>query len=221
MADTKPSLSVRDKPQVVVAPTGRASCQTCGDKLEQGAQKVGMVGRSSGVSCMKWMKPDCFARNMRVEYAPTGRAKCNTDPDGPFIGKGEPRLLFRMMKTNLQEGQMAKCQQIYNPVNAAKLVAEYLALDGVTLTVGDIDGLPELESDAHRKWVIDALEGRAVGPAPVSTPPNKPRAPKKKATDAEKAPKTAPPKKKTKKVVEEEEEPEEEDEDDDEADVVD
>ena len=54
-----------------------------------------MVGRSSGISVRKWMKPNCFARNMRVDYAPTGRAKCNLDPEGPFIAKGEPRCLLR------------------------------------------------------------------------------------------------------------------------------
>ena len=53
-----------------------------------------MVGRSSGISVRKWMKPNCFARNMRVDYAPTGRAKCNLDPEGPFIAKGEPAAFY-------------------------------------------------------------------------------------------------------------------------------
>ena len=57
-------------------------------------RRVGMVGRSSGISVRKWMKPNCFARNMRVDYAPTGRAKCNLDPEGPFIAKGEPAAFY-------------------------------------------------------------------------------------------------------------------------------
>ena len=57
-------------------------------------RRVGMVGRSSGISVRKWMKPNCFARNMRVDYAPTGRAKCNLEPEGPFIAKGEPAAFY-------------------------------------------------------------------------------------------------------------------------------
>ena len=55
-----------------------------------------MVGRSSGISVRKWMKPNCFARNMRVDYAPTGRAKCNLEPEGPFIAKGEPAAFYAL-----------------------------------------------------------------------------------------------------------------------------
>ena len=160
------NLSARDAPVIIRAPTGRGKCQTSQEPIAQGELKVGMVGRSSGVSVVKWMKPQHFAANMRVEYAPTGRAKCtlNHEDSSPFIGKGEPRLLFRMMKTSCEGIEVAKCQQIYNPANAAvgELVKKYLELDGVTTTIPTIGGLDELDSDEHRRWVIDALEGRDV-----------------------------------------------------------
>ena len=101
-------------------------------------RRVGMVGRSSGISVRKWMlalprphtrnpnpnpnpcnpnpnpnpspnpnpnpnqvrkwmHPNCFACNMRVDYAPTGRAKCTLEPEGEFLAKGEPRFLLRLM----------------------------------------------------------------------------------------------------------------------------
>ena len=165
------NLSARDPPVIVKAPTGRGKCQTSQEPIAQGELKVGMVGRSSGVSVIKWMKPQHFAANMRVEYAPTGRAKCTTNHEdsSPFIGKGEPRLLFRMMKTSCEGTEVAKCQQIYNPANAAvgALVRKYLDLKGVTTTIQTIGGLDELDSDEHRRWVIDALEGRDVSSRPV------------------------------------------------------
>jgi len=183
-------LNARDEPVVLAAPTGRGKCQTSQEPIAQGELKVGMVGRSSGVTVMKWMKPKYFAANMRVEYAPTGRAKCtsNHEESAPFIGKGEPRLLFRMMKTSSDGTEMAGCQQIYNPANAAvgELVRKYLDLEGVTTTVKTLGGLDEME-DAHRQWVVDALEGRDVSsrPVPVGAPPAKPRAPKKKKENAD------------------------------------
>jgi len=56
------------------------------------------------------MHPQCFALNMRIEYAPTGRARCNADRDGALIGKGEPRLLMRMMKTSCGGEVVAKAR---------------------------------------------------------------------------------------------------------------
>ena len=186
-------LNARDEPVVLHAPTGRGKCQTSQEPIAQGELKVGMVGRSSGVSVIKWMKPKYFAANMRVEYAPTGRAKCTTNHEesAPFIGKGEPRILFRMMKTSCEGTEVAKCQQIYNPANAAvgELVRKYLALEGVTTTIRTIGGIDELESDEHRRWVIDALEGRDVSSRPVpvcASAAAKPKArPQKKRKDKE------------------------------------
>lgn len=187
-------LNARDPPIIVKAPTGRGKCQTSQEPIAQGELKVGMVGRSSGVSVVKWMKPQCFCANMRVEYAPTGRAKCTTqhDESAPFIGKGEPRLLFRMMKTSCEGTEVSKCQQIYNPANPAvgELVRKYLDLEGVTTTVQTIGGLDELDSHEHRRWVIDSLEGRDMSSrsvpvrAAVAAKP-KARPPKKKREDAE------------------------------------
>ena len=180
------NLSQRDPPKLDTAPTGRSKCQRCREPIAQGDQRVGMVGRSSGISCMKWMKPNCFATNMRVDYAPTGRAKCTLDPDGDFIAKGEPRFLLRMLNDCTQT---VKSQQIYRPTNAAEIVSKFLALDGVTVTVSSIDGLEALESEEHRQWVVDALSGKDVSAKPVpiaaAATAAKPRAPKKKKQEKE------------------------------------
>ena len=203
-------LNARDEPVILAAPTGRGKCQTSQEPIAQGELKVGMVGRSSGVTVMKWMKPKYFASNMRVEYAPTGRAKCTTSREeaSPFIGKGEPRLLFRMMKTSCEGTEMSKCQQIYNPANAAvgELVRKFLALEGVTTTIKTIGGLDELDSDEHRRWVVDALEGRDVSSRPVPVRESaaakpKPRAPKKKKEADEDAGEREPAPKKAKKAA--------------------
>ena len=90
-------LSQKDPPELSEATTGRSKCQRCREPILKGEQRVGMVGRSSGISVRKWMHPNCFACNMRVDYAPTGRAKCTLEPEGDFIAKGEPRFLLRLM----------------------------------------------------------------------------------------------------------------------------
>ena len=91
------NLSQKDPPELSEAATGRSKCQRCQEPILKGELRVGMVGRSSGISVRKWMHPNCFACNMRVDYAPTGRAKCTLDPEGDFLAKGEPRFLLRLM----------------------------------------------------------------------------------------------------------------------------
>jgi len=181
-------LSQRDPPELSEASTGRSKCQRCREPILKGDQRVGMVGRSSSISVRKWMHPNCFATNMRVDYAPTGRAKCTLEPEGDFIAKGEPRFLLRMMT---ECSDTVKVQQIYRPANAADLVAKFLAVDGVSVTAASINGIDALESDDHRQWMLDVLAGGDVSSRPVpicaaaaaaaAKPPPKPRAPKKKA----------------------------------------
>ena len=184
------NLNARDPPELAEATTNRSRCQSCGETIAQGSHRIGMVGRSSGISCRKWMHPSCFAQNMKVDYAPTGRAKCNADPDGPLINKGEPRFLLRMMKESCSGDVVPKCQQIYRPTNASALVSKFLSLDGVAVTPESIDGLEELECDEHRKWVVDALRGMDVSSQPIpvasavsNAPARKPRPKKKKGEE--------------------------------------
>ena len=89
------------------------------------------------------MKPNCFARNMRVDYAPTGRAKCKGD--GSPIAKGEPRVLFRLLDC---VGNV-NTQCIFKPPNAAAYLAELGRCEGVSLDIGAIDGMDELERATH------------------------------------------------------------------------
>ena len=170
-------------PLISVAPSGRASCRCCKELIAQGAQRVSMVGRGSGVSQYKHAHPSCFVSGTLVDYAPTGAARCKAD--GSSIARGEVRLRLRLV---FQQGcceemvGQAKEQQIYKVVNAAPLLRKYLELDGVTLILSSIAGISELHSE-HRQWVIDALEGRDVSkrPVPVFVPPAK-KATKSKPT---------------------------------------
>ena len=74
-------LSQQDHPEVVVATSGRSSCQTCGESILKGENRVGMVGRSSGVSCMKAIPAPCgetlSARHPAIP-SPPSRARPRT-----------------------------------------------------------------------------------------------------------------------------------------------
>ena len=100
----------------------------------------------------KWLKPACLVKNLRVDYAPTG-AKCKGD--GSPIAKGEPRVLFRIL--DCLGNVNSQC--IFKPPNAAEYLAELGRCEGVTLDIGAIDGMDELEPE-HRAWTKSALRRR-------------------------------------------------------------
>lgn len=73
-------LSQQDHPEVVVATSGRSSCQTCGESIGKGEHRVGMVGRSSGVSCMKARRPPPRHPVSALTRPPSNPAPCGETP---------------------------------------------------------------------------------------------------------------------------------------------
>ena len=167
----------RHDPQIVEAPSDRSRCQLCREHIHLGRWRVGMPYRHAGLTVTKWHHPSCFAAQVLLcDYAPTGRACCAGD--GTPIAKGQPRLVVHGA-----EGAHRKC---YKPENAAAFLAELLEHAGVgtphtghyvpATPLNTVAGLNEL-LPAHRKWVLAALSGRAVGPAPTQQPPPEPATP--------------------------------------------
>jgi len=141
------------------AVSGRSSCQVCKEKILDKSMRVGLPGTNNGMSCTKWVKPDCFATNIFVfDYAPTGRAKCSlSDRD---IAKGELRLNARKMNC---QGKVAT-NIIYHPPAAAAIVQEVLA----HCTDASVASICEQIKDAHaRQWATDAISGEDVAARPV------------------------------------------------------
>ena len=90
-------------PVIVEAPSSQSRCKAClhlgdGDPtIKQGTLRVGIPGHAMGVTVYHWCKPECFAKHcIRVDKAPTGRAKCRGD--GTLIPKGGVRLLVGYKK---------------------------------------------------------------------------------------------------------------------------
>ena len=92
------------QPIIVTAPSGKSRCKACrylgsGDAtIEMGSQRVGIPGHAAGgVTVYHWCHPACFAQHcLRVDHAPTGRARCKGD--GSEIAKGTIRLLVGYKK---------------------------------------------------------------------------------------------------------------------------
>ena len=156
-----------DKPEIVLATSGRSSCQVCKEKIAQGTHRVGMPARRSGISVTKWICPECFANpdtaSIHVDYAPTGRAKCTVD--GGEIAKGATRVLFQLTGC---DGSVTT-KKIYRPANARQLLEELAAVDGIALVYENISGMDEL-SDESRTEVLAALNGEAPVAAAAAEP---------------------------------------------------
>lgn len=185
------------------APTSRSKCQSCKEKIMMDEERVGMPARHAGLcvasnstapaaahshpssvltpprssdrrSVLKWLHPACFAANLRVDTAPTNRAKCAGDSTP--ISLGEPRLLMQLVSRC--DGKVT-AQKIYKPQNALPFLKELREAGGVWHAEA-IAGVTELPEEV-RAWTVDALlerslAGRAV---PVAPPPKKSRAGKK------------------------------------------
>ena len=83
----------QDYPVIVEAPSHRSKCQSCGEFIALGSYRVGLPYYHGGFTVVKWHHPSCFKRHcLRVDYAPTGRAKDTSD--GTPISKGQPRLVI-------------------------------------------------------------------------------------------------------------------------------
>ena len=159
-----------DKPTLEVASSNRSSCQRCKRKSRR-ARCVPACRRATTTVVAEW-RSGVPVKNLRVDYAPTDRAKCKGD--GNPIAKGEPRVLFRLLDC---VGNV-NTQCIFKPPNAAEYLAELGRCEGVSLDIGAIDGMDELEPE-HRAWTKSALAGgEAVASTPRREPPEKPKAPK-------------------------------------------
>ncbi|KAL3892753.1 MAG: hypothetical protein SGPRY_014820 [Prymnesium sp.] len=124
----------------MVAVSGRSKCKACCEFISQGEERIGIPGRAAGVSTTYWCHPSCFAKHcVRVDLAPTGRAKCKAD--GSTIAKGEVRLLLGY-KVN---------STIYRPENAAAtIVPSLLRLASRDLVIHGLDDIPlELQHTAR------------------------------------------------------------------------
>ena len=161
------------------APSGRSKCQRCKTPIGLGDMRVSFPGRHNGLSVAKYLKPRCFAKRcLRLDYAPTNRAKCAAD--GTPISKGEPRLLMQIRNCR---GEVSS-QKIYRPPSASGFLTELFGLpECARLTTDHIASYADPE---HREWVADALRG-----VDVSSRPTPVRAPAEKGPSASKAKKAS------------------------------
>jgi len=135
------SAVMAEQPVIVQAPSGRSKCKACvyvgegNPTIEQGSMRVGIPGHAAGVTVYHWCHPTCFAKHcLRVDLAPTGRAKCKAD--GTDIPKGSIRLLIGYKK----ESTTYKVENVH-----LTLVPTLLTLVGATKMT--IHGLGELSLD--------------------------------------------------------------------------
>ena len=204
-------------PLVVDATSGRSKCKACaylgdGDPtIKMGSKRVGIPGHAAGVSVYQWCHPACFVKHcLRVDYAPTNRAKCKGD--GTQIPKGALRLLIGYKK----ESTIYKVENTFRTI-----VPELMALTGRSSLV--IHGLDELSLDERQRVESCVYDGATV--APIEPSEQQPKVdsnkPKAKAKPKPKAPPKAAKPKQTKKRAREEEEKEEEEEEEKEGELLD
>ena len=72
------------------AKSGRSSCRKCGEKIPQGANRVGMQSWIVGRQALTWQKPVCFLENLTCAIDATGRTRCKAT--GEVFEKGELKL---------------------------------------------------------------------------------------------------------------------------------
>ena len=103
MGSTEQPGRSTEQPVLVAATSGRSKCKACvylgGDDptIQMGSMRVGIPGHARGVTVFHYCHPACFAKYcLRVDTAPTGRARCKAD--GSEISKGATRLLIGYKK---------------------------------------------------------------------------------------------------------------------------
>jgi hypothetical protein len=172
----------------------RSKCQSCKETIDKDTQRVSFPGRHAGITCVRWLHPQCFADEcIAVDYAPTSRAKCADS--GREISKGEARLVMRLLGCDGQP----KGAKIFHPASskATTFLRELIdCTDGVSHAslASRLDGPEE-----HRTWVAKALAGQVpTTPTPMSASEPKPKkrkpTAKEETEEAEAADSTAEPK---------------------------
>ena len=106
MSHCESELLMASQPCIVDAPSGRSKCKACAylggtdATIAMGSKRVGIPGHAAGVTVYHWCHPTCLARHcLRVDHAPTGRAKCKAA--GDQIPKGSVRLLIGYKKESV------------------------------------------------------------------------------------------------------------------------
>jgi hypothetical protein len=153
------------QPVLADATSGRSKCKACaylggGDPtIPIGSKRVGIPGHARGVTIYHYCHPSCFAKHcLRVDRAPTGRAKCKAD--GEAIEKGAIRLLIGYKKESTT----------YKVENAGRtIVPELVALLGRSKVT--VHGLSELTLDERLRAeaLIFSSGGAAAGITSATT----------------------------------------------------
>uniref|UniRef100_A0A7S0LBW0 PARP-type domain-containing protein n=1 Tax=Coccolithus braarudii TaxID=221442 RepID=A0A7S0LBW0_9EUKA len=146
-----------EQPILIAATSGRSKCKACvylggaDPTITMGSQRVGLPGHAAGVTVYHWCHPACFATHcLRVDYAPTGAAKCKAD--GGTIAKGAIRLLLGHKK----EATKYSVENAYRTI-IPQLIA-LLGRDKVTL-----QGLETLSLDDRARAESFVFEGAGRG----------------------------------------------------------
>ena len=145
-----------EHPIIVEAPSSKSQCKACkylgGNDpfIQAGTKRVGIPGHAhGGVTMYHWCHPVCFAQHcLRVDVAPTGRAKCKAD--GTEIAKGATRFLVGYKKEST----------IYKVENAQRtILPELITLAGRSKVT--IHGLGELSLDERARVERALFDGNA------------------------------------------------------------
>ena len=174
------SAVMAEQPVIVQAPSGRSKCKACvyvgegNPTIEQGSMRVGIPGHAAGVTVYHWCHPTCFAKHcLRVDLAPTGRAKCKAD--GADIPKGSIRLLIGYKKESttykVENVHLTLVPTLLTLVGATKMTIhglgelsldDRLRVENLVVASGSVNSKKKKKAEATRKRALDAGAERNV-----------------------------------------------------------
>ena len=132
------------------AKTGRSTCRKCGERIEQGAARVGMKSWIVGRQALTWQHAACFLENLVCARDATGRTRCKVTGE-PFA-RGELKLGARSHSaTSYYKPTRAGAGAVLAAVVALVPRAAHARVKQDVLRVDRLDGAGELdasESDA-------------------------------------------------------------------------
>ena len=145
------------KPTLQVAASARSSCYICKDKIEKDRLRVGMPARHAGLSVVKWTHPQCFAKLIRLDKAPTNKAKCTQL--GTPIQKNELRVLMELLTAC---GDV-KSRKIFSIAGAHHFVNRLRNEAQVQISIDKMRGFDDLD-EQERERVVTVLNGPPIEP---------------------------------------------------------